>query len=248
MTHFVFRAGATALGGYFTRPFREPLEVHAATFLSPVGGYSSARVENFRFHELVSFKAAYSQVIGTEDAGDEESGRSTLSTAVVEGLNFLDIVTADRVVARLASESPLNAVEREPAWLPVGSYFVNLRIAGQAVSPSFDPVMLKEATLSAIREKANNPRHGADDHGRSQLKFRNETLACSIFKPLRRNNRWDTADEGYAIRIPGVGDLYLGEYVVAADHRQLTMVRLEMHSPVEGRLVACALEGNGSTY
>ncbi len=89
MSRYAFRAGAAAAGGFFTRPFTEPLPVQAASFLMPVGGYGSARVEHFRFHEIVSFKAGYTQVMGTRH---EEGGivvHETLAAAVVEGLNIL---------------------------------------------------------------------------------------------------------------------------------------------------------------
>jgi len=43
MSRYAFRAGAAAAGGFFTRPFNEPLPVQAASFLMPVGGYGSAR-------------------------------------------------------------------------------------------------------------------------------------------------------------------------------------------------------------
>src|SRR5262249_39592274 len=138
MSNFAFRASAAALGGFFTRPFCEPLPVQAASLLPSVGGYGSARVEHFRFHELISFRAAYTQVIGVEDKNEDgASARSTLALAVVEGLNVLDMVTADRVVGRLVSETPVPA--KEPAetedlpWLPEGSYFINLRIRGERI-------------------------------------------------------------------------------------------------------------------
>jgi len=126
-------ASAAAVGGYFTLPFTEPLEVQASSVLAPVGGYGSARVEGFRFQEIVSFDAGYSQVSGIQHQVDGTTVHETLVSAVVEGLNILDMITADRVVARLASEYPAGTPSDELSFLPVGSYFVNLRIAGVLV-------------------------------------------------------------------------------------------------------------------
>jgi hypothetical protein len=254
MSNFAFRAAASAVGGFFTRPVHEPLKVQAASFLPRVGGYGSARVENFRFHEFVSFKAAYTQVIGTEFGG-KASGRTSLSAAVVEGLNILDMVTADRVVGRLASESSLDAKPSdELSWLPLGCYFVNLRIAGIPVDVRTHPGLLHPesgSTLTAIRtwglEKLFDPDDG--DEGRTPaLLQRERVLRCSMFEPLRQEIPGATVNRGCRIRIPGFGDVYLGEYMVAPDHRQLTMLRVEMHSPTEGSLSIDYLEGNGSPF
>jgi hypothetical protein len=128
---FRHHASAAAFGGYMTAPFTEALTTQAASVLSPVGGYGSARVENYRYHQIVSFDVGYSQVIGTRRLDRKgNTVHETLSQAVVEGLNILDIVTADRVVSRLASEYVESEPPDEYRFRPIGSYFVNLRIAG----------------------------------------------------------------------------------------------------------------------
>jgi len=236
MSTFGFRASAAALGGMFTRPFHEPLQVQAASNLPSVGGYGSARVENFRFHELVSIKAGYTQVIGVEYEDEGGRERSTLALAVVEGLNVLDMVTADRIVGRLVSETPLPADkndrlavdERELTWLPAGSYFVNLRIAGVPVNTTphkglTGPEGLTRDGIERIQANRGIARRG-------------ETLRCSMF------------DAEHPIKIPGFGDVFLGEYVVGRDYRKLTMLRIAMHSPAGGDLAVASLEGNGIQY
>ncbi len=49
-----------------SRPFSQPLTTQASSVLSPVGGYASARVENYRFEGIVSFDVGYTQVMGTQ--------------------------------------------------------------------------------------------------------------------------------------------------------------------------------------
>jgi len=231
MTAFAFRASAAALGGFFTRPVNEPVPVQAATVLPSVGGYGTARAEHFRFHELVSFRSAYTQVIGNEYEEGGRYERSTLALAVIEGLNVLDMVTADRVVGRLVSETPLPSDRearakfspKELTWLPAGSYFVNLRIAGRPVTPRpHEGIFASDAaTCDGVRKVVGT--EGAP-------------LRCSLFS------------DGNPITIEGFGDIFLGEYLVASDYRRLTMIRIALHSPAGGDLAAASLEGNGILY
>jgi hypothetical protein len=241
MSNFAFRASAAALGGSLTRPFHEPLPVQAASVLPSVGGYGSARVEGFRFHDLISFKAAYTVVIGNEydkvnGNGQTSRERSTLALAVVEGLNVLNMVTADLVVGRLVSEGSAadKAADDELPWLPQGSYFVNLRIAGKDVVPARHAALMDRARTRQAVE--NNPDTKVDKH-------KDGRLHCALFD-------YSGADgfAGNRITIYGFGDIYLGEYIVGPDYRKLNMIRLALGSPAAGDVACASLEGNGSGY
>ena len=249
MNRFAFRAGAAAAGGVFIRPFTEPLPVQAASFLMPVGGYGSARVEHFRYHEIVSFKAGYTQVMGTTHVLEDKTiVRETLASAVVEGLNILDVITADRVVARLTSTHPPDA-KSELSASTLGSYFDNLRIAGQPVRPTFHPRLFAAATMSNILD-AKVPMFDPDAtrDSRPMSPSREATLRFSIFQPMEAQIAGVEIFPGCRITIPSVGDVYLGEFVVSADHRQLTMIRVDLHSPEAGCVAFGSVEGNGSGY
>src|SRR5512142_3024740 len=87
---FLYHAHGTALGGSISRPFNEAIEGQAGVALPVVGGYETSRIENFRYREIASFTAAYSQVSGTYNAADD--AYTTLVSSVVEGLNILDVV------------------------------------------------------------------------------------------------------------------------------------------------------------
>jgi hypothetical protein len=248
MSRYAFRAGAAAAGGFFTRPFNEPLPVQAASFLMPVGGYGSARVEQFRFHEIISFKAAYTQVMGTRHEKDGTVVHETLAAAVVEGLNILDMVTADRVVARLTSAMPAEAKGSELAALPFGSYFENLRIAGQPVRPTCHPHLFDAKSKSDIL-KDPTPLFDADSTTTATpMSPRDAKLRFSIFQPLKDQIAGATIFPGCRIKVASFGDIFLGEFVVSAGHRELTMIRIEMHSPEEGEVAFGSVEGNGSGY
>jgi hypothetical protein len=131
---FHFHASAHALSGQFWRPFQRVIEVQAPTTLPSIGGVGKSRVDNFRLDDLVSFKAGYTHVLGSKKEKFDDQGRlretlyTTQVTSTVEGLNILDVVTADRVVARLTSTHDLTGGEAHIHL--VGSKFENLRIAG----------------------------------------------------------------------------------------------------------------------
>src|SRR5260370_38249098 len=132
---FHYHANAHVFSGRFTRPIQHVIEVQAATSLPIIGGVSSARVENFRFNEHVSFKSGYSHVSGSEKSEKSEKDdkviHTTLATAAIEDLNILDVVTADRIVARLSSS--YDPADEESRILVIGGRFENLRIAGHKV-------------------------------------------------------------------------------------------------------------------
>src|SRR5208282_4813183 len=89
-----YNAHGHGLSGRFDRPVEQLIDVQAGSSLPTIGGHGSSRVDNFRFRELVSFRAAYSHVSGSRN--DADGTYTTLVTSTVEGLNILDVVTADR--------------------------------------------------------------------------------------------------------------------------------------------------------
>src|SRR5260370_37233078 len=122
---FHYHACAHAFSGSFTRPFTEIIDVQAPSALPIIGGHGSSRVENFQFREFVSFRKGYTHVSGAHQADDDSN--KTLVTSTVEGRNIMDIVTADRIVARLYSKHHRD--EKEGFVSMVGSRFENLLIA-----------------------------------------------------------------------------------------------------------------------
>src|SRR5215469_1026372 len=108
LPYFYFDACSQALIAHFTHPVDHKIDAQASSSICSTGGHSSARVDNFHFREFLSFKAGYTHV----SAGNGEYGaNSTVAGATVEGLNILDILTADRVVARTHSKRTQGAAE-----------------------------------------------------------------------------------------------------------------------------------------
>ncbi len=132
-THF-YHANASAIGGRIDRPFEQIVPIQAPVSLPEVGGYGTARSEEFRFQGILSFRAAQTQVGGSFD--ERNNSWTTIVSAAIDNLNILDVVTADRVVAQASTEHPRKGYTPKVSF--VGTQFVNLRIGGCRVEPVFD--------------------------------------------------------------------------------------------------------------
>jgi len=131
-SHHHYHASAFGVSGEITRPVAHSIPTQAATVLSGAGGHGFHRVENFQVHGIVSFRAAYVEVGGSYD--ECHHIHTTFASSVIEGFNVADVVTADRIVSRLAI---YGAGEGDPSGESsfdiTGSHFDNLRIAGHKV-------------------------------------------------------------------------------------------------------------------
>ena len=117
--------------------------------------YFSQHAKNFRLEGVISYAAAHTQVSG--HASRKHPGASvTLSTSVVEDLNVLNVVTADRVVAQISTTHFPRHYTPEVTFL--GTHFENLRIARHKAEP-----FLK---LDMLAEKVEGPQTRAGHEGK----------------------------------------------------------------------------------
>jgi hypothetical protein len=266
---FLYHASALAIGGRITRPFSEIIESQGAAVLPVSGGHGSARIESFNYRDLITFRRATCTVSGSESERDGRRVYNSLASVTIEGLNVMDVVTADRIVGRLTSEHPADGDELP--ILPVGSTFVNLRIAGTLVEPKPHATLLECATFPEIERHQPGKVAPIGDHeghayqfkpaaspkrlvegGAPQPLFEERVVLTSLFEPLRLREDAQTAGlqagGGCRIRVPGFGTVVLGEYLITRRARQLCMLRLEMGSPLQGDLEAGSVGGNGTDY
>jgi hypothetical protein len=248
---FHYHACAHSFSGRFTRPFDHLIEVQAPSALPIIGGHGNSRVENFQFREFVSFKKGYTHVSGAHQADDNSS--NTLVTATAEGLNVLDILTADRVVARLYSKHHQN--ESEGYMTMVGSKFENLRIAGCQVHVDLDFDLFekvrtfKEAQKAfekdaAFRKIALDPFHTGQE---LQPQGPNGAFHCSLVKEMDIKCP-GVKREGHCFHVPGFGKIFLGEVNIVHGERTVTMIRLELGSAVSGSGSFSAATANGKQW
>ena len=128
---FYYHADSNSLGGFIEAPFEAIVPDASSISLPPVGGYVTHHSEVLNFKEIVSFRSAYTRVSGRAIA--EDGPWSTLATSVVEGLNILEIVTAERVVSQISVEHPREGGAASISF--AGSHFEGLRIGGSEVRP-----------------------------------------------------------------------------------------------------------------
>lgn len=134
-SQYVYSASTYAISADFDRPKKHTLPPQAAAVLSAQGGHGTQHADGQKIDGLVSFTRAYSEVGGSFD--DCHDTYTTHAWSVIEGVNVADMLTADRVVSRLAIYYPAHGKD-EPSFDITGSHFENLRIAGHKVDVKLD--------------------------------------------------------------------------------------------------------------
>lgn len=134
-----YHAEATVLSGLLTLPLEQEIKPQAYAKLSEQGGYLSQHASDYKLEGVISFRSAYTQVGGNPET-KQGHGWNTLSTSVIEDLNVMDVVTADRVVAQISADHPPEGYV--PHFTLLGTRFENLRIAGHPVKLDLDPHIL----------------------------------------------------------------------------------------------------------
>jgi hypothetical protein len=236
-SRFLFHAHAMALGGQLTRPCCEIIKTQGAVALPAIGGSGSVRIGPFS-QRGISFREARSVVEGnTQKNPDGTTTYNTLTTVTIEGLNIHETVTADKVVARLTCEQSKR--DADLPICPVGSYFVNLRIGDIPVKLRPKDHLCKAVGFAALGKGVASGQtmtslfqHESEDGVRS--------LASAGLKP--------DGDDGCVIKVPGFGTVHIGEYLLTNGARRLTMLRLELGSPIGGDVEVGGVGGNGTFY
>jgi hypothetical protein len=250
---FHYHASAHVLSGHITRPANHLIQTQAGASLPSVGGQHTAHVENYRHDLTVSFATGYSHVAGSEKTENNKTTHTTLATTAIEKLNILDMVTADRIVARLASS---HEPGHETRILVLGSRFENLRIAGYKIDVVLhNELALKLDTFAAARkefESSADFRKMADDPfepGKLPKKVEaHEDIRCSLVKELQPTTCPGILRRGHCghvLIVPEFGKIYLAEIRFQHGRKTLTMLRVELGSPNGGGLVVAEAESNG---
>jgi hypothetical protein len=272
-TH-TYHAEAHAVEATLKIPLQQHVHPQAFVQLHPHGGYLSERATDFKLEEVIRFKSAYTQVSGNLEV-KPGGGWHTLATSVVEELNILEIVTADRVVAQITTEHPRKGYVPTISFL--GTRFENLRIAGHKVELELDPQMLgprpqndaaftskehsgffgrvieqHKAILGckelpdASRERYNGFSAEVENPGKVQ---------CSLVS--QASGAFPGAHKGHVIYVPGFGTIYLATLVVTQEdfHNgtpkkttfDLKMIEVEMGCAGSGSGGVGGVKTNGGT-
>ncbi len=260
-----YHADATILSGHLRLPLVQKIEPQTHAHLHQEGGYLSERSENYRLESVISFRSAYTHVAGNRSTKPGQ-GWTTITTSVIEGLNVLEVVTADRIVGQIITEHPVEGYVPSVSFL--GSRFENLRIAGHPVDLDLDLALLgvkpendapytrHDHATARIRkqyERILSQGHLPVDLGEQYNRLNAtlgsaETLECSLVN--QASGRYPGLSFGHKVQVPDFGEIALAGLTVVHENphprsgipRQTT-VRLTMIDFNFG----CAIDGHAST-
>ena len=235
---FHFHAEGHGFSGEFRHPGRHLIHAQAATSLPTIGGHARAHVDHFEFEDFVSFRTAHTEVSGRKI---DEKTFTTHATAIIEDLNILDVVTADRIVARLTStHDPKDLEHPEGLIVGDGSEFHNLRIAGHAVKVTLRHKLLGvSVTFNKLRENI------AKDKESGRITGQNERVViCSLVEKIETDLP-GVDPRQHVIKVPNFGKISIAEIFAEPGTRTLTMLRLELGSPHVATLTAAETRTNG---
>ena len=255
-----FEASASAFGGRLERPVNSVLPTLAANCLPTVGGYNAERHDNFQFHEIISIDEAYTHVGGSFDRNT--GNWTTIASSVIAGLNVGHTLFADRIVGQISLEHPADGGPPRVSFL--GSHFDGLRIGKCDLNPELQLNVCNDDRGDGFPKQdcIKNPRFLSEAHDYSKAFLQHwlgdtppDPKSSSAATPQVGDNTPEAIEErgsvqysivkeingkcggtgfGHAIKIPHFGLIFLGELTVCRGSFGLTMIRLELGSPIGG--------------
>ena len=272
-TH-TYHAEATLLEGHLTLPLVQAIKPQAFAKLREDGGYLSQRLKDYRLESVISIRSGHTQVAGNRDVKPGH-GWATLVTSVVEGLNILDVLTADRVVCQISTEHPL--VGYVPSVSFLGTRFENLRIAGHPVNidlaldilgsqPANDAAYSRDrgfidrvsAQYDNIRKHADLPPELHERYNQlSSTLGKAEAVECSLVN--QANGGYPGHCFGHVINVPDFGRITLGKLTLYHEDFKtgtnipekttvrLTMVDLKLGCAIAGSMAVGTGASNGGS-
>lgn len=269
-----YHAEVSALGGRLDAPFQHVADVQAPLSLAPSGGYAAARSEGFTLQGVLSFKSAYSQVAGS--VSTKTGGWTTLATVAVEGLNVVNVLTADKVVMQISAEHPAEGYEPKVSF--IGTHFENLRIGGYRAEPVLDlglcsqggsryPAkscfeddrflasvaeqyrrILDEKCLPAWAKDRQIPEWVRGRYTWDNSQARRQEKGFVLCSVVKEiKGEFPGRPFGNVIEIPDFGKVFLGELIVDHNSFRLLGVRLELGCPVQGAFTMATASVEGRT-
>jgi hypothetical protein len=272
--HHHYHASATAISGHLKLPIEREIRPQAHAHLPAEGGHFSQRIGEFSVDGVISFRSASTRVSGNKST-KKGQGWTTISTTAVEGLNVMEVVTADRVVMQTITEHPLEGYVPSVSFL--GTHFENLCVAGHSVELDIDPNLLggrpdgdgvytKEPGVVSrvgsqyrrILENKELPEELRERYNRFSSNLgKTEEIECSLVN--RASGSHPGHSFGHIIHVPNFGKIILARLKVTHDQHDtptgapritnihLTMVDLELGCAADGSASVAGGQSNGTT-
>jgi len=225
-----YHAEATVLKASLKHPLEEKIHPRAHVKLPKDGRYDFKHAEPFRFEGVISYRNGYTQVAGHPSS--KKDGFATLVTSVLEGVNVLDVVTVDRVVAQISTVHPkFETGNQVPSVTFLGTRFENLRIGGHEIKiePALhilgtpkddtsyfadgnvtDAVNKQNAKIAALKPLTTEASEEDDD----AVKDDAQVMTCSLVESINGIPRAFGSPFGHVIDLPHFGRIFLGELII----------------------------------
>lgn len=273
---FLFKGNASPVGGRIVRPKDMIIEAGGACSLTVAGGRSTGSLKRTRFAEFASVGSADTFAEAYFD--DAKKARAltnglvsedSLTTTTVVRSEVRDIAVGrkpslrvDQLRGALRAQSPRTSGE---ASIKTGE----LRIAGVSIDGHVlvvtidDELFEKYDTRAKLLTAADKPAFtraratslllaggGTRETRGRYLMQADGTIYASVVREIRwKGKPYPGATiDGHVVTIPEFGKIYLGEIFISSNARRLTMMRLQLGSPVGGFLAFSEAESNGSWY
>jgi hypothetical protein len=274
----LYDANATVLSGQLKHPVAQKIEPQAHSELDPEGGYFSQRSDGYTLESVLSFRRAYSHVAGHRDNDPSRpekrnNGWTTLTTTVIEGLNVLEVLTADRVVGQTITEHPIDGFVPTISFL--GTRFENLCICGHKVHLEYDtgifgpkplndmPYILEAGFMGRVRRQYNGIIQDKNLPAALQQKYNqlsskldaSQEVECSLI--TKAVGLFPGSSFGNVITIPDFGTITLGKVIVKHENPHektkvpqqttftLTMIDLNLGCAINGNIPVGTGTSNG---
>jgi len=266
-----YHADAYVLSADLEQPVQSDIKKQGLVELPEDGTYTYQPVPAFNIKGVLSYRSGYTQVAGHRSP--KGHGFTTLATSVVEDLNVLDVVTADRVVGQISTEHPIDG--EVPSVTFLGTRFVNLRIGGHKVDINQDlqilgPKPAKDKSyfedpgvLSRMSQQYTNIRKTKNlpDWADEQFRWdknavqRDNKAVCSLVNKI---GGAPGTSFGHVLDVPHFGKIFLAELTVNRECAKkdtsdndlytfhLEMIRLEMGCIGTGKTTVVAMDSNGT--
>lgn len=234
---FNFHGHGHALSGEFRHPLWSIIPAQASASLSSIGGIAVAHGENFHFQDFVCFKSAHTHISGKRR---RDETFVTHASTVVQGLNILGMVTAERIVSRLTSIH--NPKEPEGHIIAEDSRIEGLKINGEDVK-----VILRHDLLVKCKTFSDLVKGIAGDKKSGKIVALDEdrkVAICSLVEKIETRLKGVDAKR-HLIEVKDFGKIFLAEVLAYPGTKTLTMLRLELGSPHVADLTVAQTGGNG---
>lgn len=239
---FLYNAQAHALGGFVTRPLpQRAIDTVAGVSLPITGGHDAAHISNFSLlTPRLSICSASTEVSGSQ--ATDGSYNTVISTAI-DGLVIADpdtreeIVTADAIDMTIATRHPDDDSE---TTVQITGSIHNLVVKGEPVNIVLDTCLNDAPTYTQFDQKYGNSPNVSKSKNPGMMR-------CSLIKKLTHSHAQPPTDQQVLV-VPNFGKIYLGEVHMIHNTRRVTMMRLELGSPVAGSIALGGGSGNGNTF